>query len=789
MTLRSAGPAAGEDSRRPWLRGFRAKFVLVVGGAVTFDLVVAGGLALWNLNAFSRDAEAELEAGLTRASTEYLANFIETTATRVDVALDHIDAEVTVLARTMQRLIERPGTAQALAGALASDPVFAPPLAIDPKAGWAQNGPGAASVVSVWGYLMKDDALLPEARQEVERSAIFDLFAPEVLSAGAKKLQLYYVGPKSAPVMRTTPYTQQAQTFDRLYPGHNSANFWDFFFPGVWEGWQAWISAPDSQPVRETQVTATAPYIDAITGAQIVSFFHPLWTLGRRDVAGMAAVDVTLDQLAGIVEGVRIAESGFAFLALSDGNLLAVTAAGEQVLGLGKLTKIEGTGVTGLDRRLGRSDESDIAALEVPEADAPQFMRVFLGPLDEPHIVVLRRLSARNFWEPEGVRAERPLLGFIVPESELFSSLTSAQVQISEAKDRIVLQQGIVLAVSLFVVLTAVFGLSGRITAGLSDLAMATRRLRGRDYSIRIAVRGSDEIGEVGAAFNRMAEDMQRYTSDLEGLVAERNIEILDLNAQLRSENLRLTAEIDVARQVQMMVLPRDEELGDVPGWDIACHMQPADEVGGDYYDILCMGDRVKIGIGDVTGHGLHSGVVMLMVQSLVRGLMEAGEHDPRRFLSVLNRSLTKNIQRSGSDKHMTIAFVDIGPDGVVLSGQHEEVIILRRDGNQDRIDTMDLGFPLGLAPEIGDYIEVCPLEIAEGEALLLYTDGITEAENAKGEFYGISRLAAAAATAPMTSARVLRDTVLADLQAFIGSARIHDDITLVVLRRRESGT
>lgn len=789
MKLLSANPSAGEGAHRPWWRGFRAKFVLVVGGAVTFDLVVAGGLALWNLNALSRDAEAELEAGLTRASTEYLANFIETTATRVDVALDHIDAEVTVLARTMQRLIDRPGTAQALASALASDPVFAPPLAIDPRAGWAQNGPGSVSVVSVWGYLMQDGTVLPEARREMERSAVFDLFAPEVLSAGAKKLQIYFVGPKSAPVMRTTPYTDQAQTFDRLYPGHNMANFWDFFFPGVWEGWQGWLSAPDSQPVRGSQVTATAPYIDAITGAQIVSFFHPLWTEGRRDVAGMAAVDVTLEQLAGIVEGVRIADSGFAFLSLSDGNLLAVTSAGQQVLGLGELTQVKGAGVTGLDRRLSRSDEADVAALELPESDTPQFLRVFLGPENEPHVVVLRRLMPRNFWEPQGLRAERPLLGFVVPERELFASLTSAQIQIAEAKDRIVLQQGLALAVSLLVVLMAVFGLSGRITAGLSDLAAATRRLGAREYSVRVAVRGRDEIGEVGAAFNRMAEDMQRYTSDLEGLVVERNIEILDLNAQLRSENLRLSAEIDVARQVQMMVLPRDEELSDIPGWDIACHMRPADEVGGDYYDILRMGDRVKVGIGDVTGHGLHSGVVMLMVQSLVRGLMEAGEHNPRRFLSILNRSLTKNIQRSGADKHMTIAFVDIGADGIVLSGQHEEVIILRRDGSQDRIDTMDLGFPLGLDPEIGDFVAVRPLEIAEGEALLLYTDGITEAENPEGEFYGIERLGAAAAAAPTGSAAALRDAILLDLEGFIRTARIHDDITLVVLRRKESKT
>lgn len=789
MTKTSTAFVARKAARRPSWQGFRTKFALVVGGAVTFDLVVAGGLALWNLNLLSNNAEAELEAGLTRASTEYLANFIDTTATRVDVALDHIDAEVTVLARTLQLLNGRPETAQAVAAALASDPLFAPPLTVDPEAGWAQNGPDAASVVSVWGYLLEDGAVQPEAQGEVQGSAVFDLFAPHLLSAGAEKLQLYYVGPRSTPVMRTTPYTEQAQTFDRLYPGHNTANFWDFFFPGVWEGWQGWLSDPASQPVAWSQVTATAPYVDAITGAQIVSFFHPLWTPTRGDVAGMVAVDVTLDQLAGIVEGVQIAESGFAFLALSDGNLLAASETSKRVLGLDNFSEVEGTGVTELDRRLGGSLEPGIAAMDIPDTDAPRFMRVFLGATQEPHVIVLRRLAARNFWESEGLRAERPILGFVVPERELYASLTLAQVQIAEAKDKIVLQQAFTLAVTLIVVLTAVFGLSGRITAGLSDLAGTALRLRERDYSVRVTVRGTDEIGEVGKAFNRMAEEMQRYTSDLEGLVAERNVEILALNDQLKSENLRLSAEIEVARQVQMMVLPRTEEMSDIPGWDIACHMRPADEVGGDYYDILRRGDRVKIGIGDVTGHGLHSGVVMLMVQSIVRGLMESGEYDPRRFLTILNRSLTKNIMRSGSDKHMTIAFVDIGPDGIVLSGQHEEVIILRRDGSHERIDTLELGFPLGLEPEIGDFVAAHPIEIAEGDTLLLYTDGITEAENWEGAFYGLDRLVETAAKAAGGSATALRDAVLDDLWGFVGTARIHDDITLVVLRREESGS
>ncbi len=115
---------------------------------------------------------------------------------------------------------------------------------------------------------------------DIETSAVLDLVAPDLLKNGASKLQMYYIGPKERPIFRTAPYTDQAQTFDRLYPGHNSADFWDFFFPGLCESWQKWASDPSLRPVPDN-ITQTAPYTDAITGKLIVSFFHPLWTADR----------------------------------------------------------------------------------------------------------------------------------------------------------------------------------------------------------------------------------------------------------------------------------------------------------------------------------------------------------------------------------------------------------------------------------------------------------------------------------------------------------------------------
>ena len=125
-------------------------------------------------------------------------------------------------------------------------------------------------------------------------------------------------------------------------------------------------------------------------------------------------------------------------------------------------------------------------------------------------------------------------------------------------------------------------------------------------------------------------------------------------NAQLQAENLRLGAELDVTRKLQQMLLPTTTELQQIADLDIACYMEPAAEVGGDYYDVLQHNGQIKIGIGDVTGHGLESGVLMVMTQAIVRALLTNGETDPVRFLDTLNRTLYGNVQRMGTDKNLT---------------------------------------------------------------------------------------------------------------------------------------
>ncbi len=276
---------------------------------------------------------------------------------------------------------------------------------------------------------------------------------------------------------------------------------------------------------------------------------------------------------------------------------------------------------------------------------------------------------------------------------------------------------------------------------------------------------------------------------DQESLYLERlalaNQEITSLNERLQAENIRLNAELDVTRRLQQMMLPKEKELVEIEGLEIAGFMQPADEVAGDYYDVLESNGLVKIGIGDVTGHGLESGVLMIMVQTAVRTLIENNETDPKKFLDVLNRTIYKNVRRMDSDKNLTLCLMDYDEGKLSLSGQHEEIIIVRSGGKIERIDTIDLGFPLGLEETIADFVFQIQIQLNAGDVVVLYTDGITEAENELGVQYGLERLCEIVRHNWQRSAKEVRQLVIEDLQRHINQHRVYDDITLVVLKQK----
>lgn len=312
----------------------------------------------------------------------------------------------------------------------------------------------------------------------------------------------------------------------------------------------------------------------------------------------------------------------------------------------------------------------------------------------------------------------------------------------------------------------------------VSSLSAASKQMIDGTVTESIVLENRDELAEVVKSFN-----------DIALALVQANKEVNLLNQCLTDENIRMGAELEVTSRLQKMILPPKRELEQIPDLEIAGFMLSATEVGGDYYDVIYHDGKVKIGIGDVTGHGLESGVLMIMVQTAVRTLLEHNETDPKKFLDTLNRTIYQNVQRMNSDKNMTLCLLDYENGKVRVSGQHEEMLVVRRGGLIQRVDTVDLGFPIGLEEEISDFIGYADIQLYPNDVVVLYTDGVTEAENPEGELYGIARLTEIIKENWQHSAHDIKQAIVDDLYEYMGQGKLLDDITLVVLKRKQLET
>jgi serine phosphatase RsbU (regulator of sigma subunit) len=211
--------------------------------------------------------------------------------------------------------------------------------------------------------------------------------------------------------------------------------------------------------------------------------------------------------------------------------------------------------------------------------------------------------------------------------------------------------------------------------------------------------------------------------------------------------------------------------------------MLPCSEMGGDYYDVRRTVDGCWLGIGDIAGHGVSAGLVMLMVQSITAALTARdSDATPAQILVQTNRILHDNIRaRMARDEHITMTLLRFHADGrVVFAGAHEDLLLLRaRTGVCERIETE--GAWLGVMAEIGASTPDQELRLEPGDVLLLYTDGLTEAVGEDREMFGIDRLCAALEAARGGSAPQVLDALLASLHAFCGAPT--DDVAALVLR------
>jgi PAS domain S-box-containing protein len=238
--------------------------------------------------------------------------------------------------------------------------------------------------------------------------------------------------------------------------------------------------------------------------------------------------------------------------------------------------------------------------------------------------------------------------------------------------------------------------------------------------------------------------------------------------------------ELEIARRVQTSLVPTTFDVDDL---EIAAMMIPASEVGGDYYDVLPTPDGAWIGIGDVSGHGLSAGLVMLMVQSSIASAVRARPAStPREILCFVNDVVVDNVRaRLGRDDHVTLSLFRYYADGrCVVAGAHEDVIILRADRGTVEV-LRPRGTWLGARRGIHHLTFDTQLELRDGDVLVLYTDGVTEAMNERNEFFDFDGLCAAVEEMRGRSPAEIVEHVMGKVRAHMAVQK--DDITILAAR------
>jgi sigma-B regulation protein RsbU (phosphoserine phosphatase) len=289
---------------------------------------------------------------------------------------------------------------------------------------------------------------------------------------------------------------------------------------------------------------------------------------------------------------------------------------------------------------------------------------------------------------------------------------------------------------------------------------------------------------EVIGVFDLESDELNAYSNDdMEVLMLLASqvaiiIEKVMLHDQL-IEKQRLETQLEVARQVQLELLPaRDPELD---GFDISAYNFPTEEVSGDYYDwVRIYDDQIGVVIADVSGKGVPAALLMAFLRASLRAATHIG-YSPHISMSKVNYLLWESIERNQfvtafygilDATNRTIAYSNAG---------HNPALLMDQDGTA-RFEERG-GVPLGMFRDTRyyEYYET----MKPGQVLVLYTDGVTEAMNSTGEEYGRDRLVDAVRESRDLSAREIIDFIHRDVIAWTEGRGAHDDVTFFVIKSR----
>lgn len=248
-----------------------------------------------------------------------------------------------------------------------------------------------------------------------------------------------------------------------------------------------------------------------------------------------------------------------------------------------------------------------------------------------------------------------------------------------------------------------------------------------------------------------------------------------------QAKEQRIMQELDIARNVQLAFLPT--KTPDVPGFDTSAICIPAQETGGDYYDIICLdNERAAIAIGDVSGKGIQAAFYMTFTKGVIHSLCSVFP-SPKMLMYRTNKLFNENATR-GTFISMIYGVLDLKTHTFTyVRAGHNPILLKRANGTIEWLQPKGVALGMAKGEQFNKVVEEQEVHLEKGDFVVLYTDGITEAQNENEEFYDESRLKKLIKRAKTDSAEELRNLIIEDVRNFAGNALQFDDMTLVVIK------
>lgn len=311
------------------------------------------------------------------------------------------------------------------------------------------------------------------------------------------------------------------------------------------------------------------------------------------------------------------------------------------------------------------------------------------------------------------------------------------------------------------IALTFAFRLTREIITSVEELSHGAKEIGAGNLKHRVPVTHRDQLGEVASSFNEMAASLERLLQETK-------------------EKERLEQEIRVARNVQESLYPRS--LPRLPGAGLAAFCQPARLVSGDLYDVIEISPtRVGFLCADVSGKGIPAAILTATVHAVARALAGKGAAPrPSELVSAMNAEL---CQRIPDNSFVTVFWADFDASTRVLrysNAGHNPPFLIPPNG--DEVIRLEKGgMPVGFFKDA--VFEESEMTLAPGSLLVVFTDGVPEAQNAAGEEFGEDRLVELCRTHAAEQPEVLVETVRQALQQWTEGAQQFDDTTLLALK------